>query len=83
MGTGLACLNRQDTKQKVLQAVDAEHGPFSFLLLRYHFSAMSAAGTYDDIMVVLQTSTDCGHTFSDPQISKKSEAKIESAHRRF
>ena len=34
----------------------------------YHFSAMSAAGTYDDIMVVLQESDDCGQTFTEPKI---------------
>ena len=34
----------------------------------YHWSAMSAAGTYDDIMATLQQSTDCGETWTKPKI---------------
>jgi len=34
----------------------------------YHFSAMSAAGTFQDIMGTLQWSTDCGDTWTVPKI---------------
>lgn len=34
----------------------------------YHFSAFSAAGTYDDIAGILRESHDCGRTWSAPQI---------------
>eukprot|EP01043_Picozoa_sp_COSAG02_P054044 COSAG02_NODE_6060_length_3833_cov_12.625603_2_plen_636_part_00 len=34
----------------------------------YHFSAMSAAGSFQDIMGTLQWSTDCGETFTKPKI---------------
>ena len=34
----------------------------------YHFSAISAAGSYKDIIGILQWSTDCGETFSKPKI---------------
>ena len=34
----------------------------------YHFSAMSAAGSFQDIMGTLQWSTDCGETYTKPKI---------------
>jgi sulfatase modifying factor 1 len=34
----------------------------------YHFSAMSAAGSFQDIIGTLQWSTDCGETYSKPKI---------------
>ena len=34
----------------------------------YHFSAISAAGSYKDIIGILEWSTDCGETFSKPKI---------------
>ena len=34
----------------------------------YHFSAISAAGSYKDIIGILQWSTDCGETFTEPKI---------------
>ena len=34
----------------------------------YHFSAMSAAGSYQDIIGVLQWSTDCGRSYTKPKI---------------
>eukprot|EP00038_Savillea_parva_P001532 m.104777 g.104777 ORF g.104777 m.104777 type:complete len:879 (-) comp10537_c0_seq2:67-2703(-) len=34
----------------------------------YHFSGMSAAGTYEDIIGTLQSSTDCGATWTAPKI---------------
>lgn len=45
----------------------------------YHFSAISAAGSYKDIMGILQWSTDCGETFTKPKIVWPGMLSIQAA----
>ena len=60
--------------QHATLARNTQHATYNGILTscthapRYHFSAISAAATYDDIIGVLQHSTDCGETWTPPTI---------------